>query len=87
MVSAFGNAAHLTDIVEACCLGVSTNQTANSLGLLNAWPSSIAANNAKEQMTQIPGILRSIFCFRLHQQIYLTVFNIFEALKRGVVFI
>jgi hypothetical protein len=57
------------------------------LGLLNAWSSSMAANNAKAQMTPIPGILRSIFCFRLHKQIYLTVFNIFEALKHGVVFI
>jgi hypothetical protein len=47
----------------------------------------MAANNAKAQMTPIPGILRNIFRFRLHQQIYLTVFNIFEALKHGVVFI
>jgi hypothetical protein len=36
----------LLTLPEVCCLGVSPNHTANSLGLLNAWPLSMAANKA-----------------------------------------
>jgi hypothetical protein len=45
---------------EACCLGVSPNPTANALGRLNAWPLSMAVNNAEAFITPIPRMLSNI---------------------------
>jgi hypothetical protein len=57
----FGNAAHF--IYATRCMLFRRepyNHTANSLGLLKAWPLSMAAKNAEALITPIPGMLRSI---------------------------
>jgi hypothetical protein len=44
----------------------------------------LAANNTDALMTPIPEILRNILPLSLASKIHLTIFNIFDALKRGV---